>query len=62
MKPIERRDNNLSDEVPGQQEEDQDNVDITGTRKDIDNEDTVLTQNEDAEYVEDQQVRRSDRT
>ena len=62
MNPIERMDNNLSDQVPGQQEEDQDDVDITGTREDIDNEDTGLTQNEDAEYVEEQQVSGSDRT
>ena len=61
-KPIARRDNNLADQVTGQQGEDQDDADSTGTGEDIYDEDTGLTQNEDAEHVEEQQLRRSDRT
>ena len=61
-KPIERRDNNSADQVTGQQEEYQDDNDSTGTREEIDEEDIAPTQNEDAEHVEEQQLRRSDRT
>ena len=59
---IESRDNNLAGQVPGQQEEDQADADSTGTREEIDDEDTGLTQNEDAEHIEEQQLRQSDRT
>ena len=57
-KPIKRQDNNSAD----QQEEYQDENDSTGTREEIDEGDIAPTQNEDAEHVEEQQLRRSDRT
>ena len=61
-KPIERQDNNSADQVTGQQEEYQDDNDNTGTREEIDEGDIAPTQNEDEEHVEEQQLRRSDRT
>ena len=61
-KPIQRRVKNLADQVTGQQEEYQDDNDSTGTREEIDEGDIAPTQNEDAEHVEEQQLRRSDRT
>ena len=61
-KPIERQDNNSADQVTGQQEEYQDDNDSTGTREEIDEGDIAPTQNEDEEHVEEQQLRRSDRT
>ena len=61
-KPIESRDNNSADQVTGQQEEYQDDNDSTETREEIDEGDIAPTQNEDEEHVEDQQLRRSDRT
>ena len=61
-KPIERRDNNSADQVTGQQEEYQDDNDSTGTREEMDEGDIPPTQNDDAEHVEEQQLRRSDRT
>ena len=60
--PIERRDNNSADQVTGQQEEYQDDNDSIGTREVIDEGDIASTQNEDAEHVEEQQLRRSDGT
>ena len=61
-KPIERRDNNSADQVTGQQEEYHDDNDSTGTREELDEGDIAPTQNEDAEHVEEQQLRQSDRT
>ena len=61
-KPIERQDNNSADQVTGQQEEYQDDNDSTGTREEIDEGDIAPTQNEVEEHVEEQQLRRSDRT
>ena len=61
-KPIQRRVKNLADQVTGQQEEYQDDNDSKGTREEIDEGDIAPTQNEDAEHVEEQQLRRSDRT
>ena len=52
----------MADQVTGQQEEYQDDNDSTGTREEIDEGDIAPTQNEDAEHVEEQQLRRSDRT
>ena len=61
-KPIERWDNNSADQVTGQQEEYQDDNDSTGTREEMDEGDIPPTQNDHAEHVEEQQLRRSDTT
>ena len=52
----------MADQVTGQQEEYQDDNDSTGAREEIDESDIAPTQNEDEEQVEEQQLRRSDRT